>query len=96
VRILHAVLLAAALLVLAASALLPRPEEFALTGVGSLILWVAGAGALAAAAVPWRGRRALAATVAVAVGALVVVRAGDPRLLAALAAAAQTACLRAP
>ena len=92
---LHAVLLAAALVVLGASVLLPQPDEFALTGAGSLVLFVVGGGALAAAAIPWRGRRAVAAIVALAVAVLVVIRAGDPRLLAAACALVQGIGLRA-
>ena len=92
---LHVVLLAAALVVLAASTLFSQPSEFAFTGAGSLVLFVVGGGALAAAAIPWRGRRAIAALVALAVGALVVIRAGDPRLLAAVCALAQGIGLRA-
>jgi hypothetical protein len=94
--VLHAVLLAAALVVLAASTLFSQPAEFAFTGAGSLVLFVVGGGALAAAAIPWRGRRALAALAALAVAVLVAVRVGDPRLLAAACALAQGIGLRAP
>ena len=83
--ILRALLLLAGLVALAGSIALERPERFAITAPCGLIVFVVGAGAIAADAVPFR-RIPLACSVAtVALGVLLLVARGEIQIPVATA-----------
>jgi len=87
---LRAVTLLAALAATAAALLLTRPGVFALTACAGLVLFVAGAGSMAADAFPWRRLAFWCSLATVACGVLLVAvqLTGLPPLVFAAAAVA--------
>jgi hypothetical protein len=93
---LRAVVIAGGLLIAVASALVDRPDVFALVMPASLVLVVVGAGLVASDAIPVRRWPLAASSLAVAAGATVAARAERPLAIALglAVAAAQAAAWR--
>ena len=83
--ILRAILLLAGLVALAGSIAFDRPERFAITAPCGLIVFVVGAGAIAADAVPFRRIPLACSILTTALGILLVVGRGETQLPVAAA-----------
>jgi hypothetical protein len=85
VTILRGISVAAALGALAAAILVGEPEVFGLLWLFAVVLFIVGAGSIAADAFPLRSRLALTCSVLTPVAALVMVVAGFARVVPLLA-----------
>jgi hypothetical protein len=85
VTVLRGICIVAAVGALAAALLIGEPEVFALLWLFAVVLFIVGAGSIAADAVPLRSRLALVCSALTPVAALVIVVAGFVRVVPLLA-----------